>query len=271
MKTPIKIFIFLILCATKGKCQILGKPFGTQTLSCGNIGILLKNNFSAIHNPSLLNQKLRLGISICQEVPYLQKDLIAAGISVQANLKNLPFEASFVQIGNPYFRQQQWSVASSKNLGEKLVMGVALHYLLSSQYQLKNLSNLMGSMGMIFKLNSKCTIASHVANLTGTRYKTDGLEEIPRIIQIGASYKLLENLEGLIEIEKTANLEKVLKLGTRYKINSTLELLGGWNNKPQLYSFGVMYYGSKYALGIGFQQNNLLGFSPNFEFRWQLN
>jgi hypothetical protein len=150
-------------------------------------------------------------------------------------------------------------------------MGVALHYLLSSQYQLKNLSNLMGSMGMIFKLNSKCTIASHVANLTGTRYKTDGLEEIPRIIQIGASYKLLENLEGLIEIEKTANLEKVLKLGTRYKINSTLELLGGWNNKPQLYSFGVMYYGSKYALGIGFQQNNLLGFSPNFEFRWQLN
>jgi hypothetical protein len=110
-----------------------------------------------------------------------------------------------------------------------------------------------------------------VANLTGTRYKTDGLEEIPRLIQIGTSYKLLENLEGLIEIEKTANLEKVFKLGTRYKINSTIELLGGWNNKPQLYSFGVIYNGSKYALGIGFQQNQLLGFSPNFEFRWHLN
>ena len=270
MKTPIKIFIYLIICATKGSCQIPGKPFGTQTLSCGNIGILLKNNFSALHNPSLLYEKQRPGISICQDLPYLQKELIAAGVSVQTNLKNLPVEASFVQLGNPYFRQQQLSLASSKNLGEKLSIGVALHYLVSSQYQQPKLSNVMGAFGMIFKLNSKWTIASHIANLTGARYKTDVREEIPRIIQIGASYKLLENLEGLIEIEKTANLDKVLKIGTRYKINSTFELLAGWNDSPQLFSFGLISNGSKYALGIGFQQNNLLGFSSNVEFRWHL-
>jgi hypothetical protein len=258
------------MCATNGFSQIPGKPFGTQTLSCGNIGILLKNNFSAIHNPSLLQQEQRPGISICQELPYLQKELTAAGVSVQTNLKNVPLEASFVQLGNPYFRQQQLSLASSKNLGEKLSIGVGLHYLVSSQYQQKKLSNVMGSVGMIFKLNSKWTIASHIANLTGARYKTDGREEIPRIIQIGASYKLLENLDGLIEIEKTANQKKVLKFGTRYRINSTFELLGGWNISPQLFSFGMMYSGSKYSLGLGFQQSQLLGLSPNFEFRWHL-
>jgi len=270
MKPPIKILIYLILCATNSFSQIPGKQFGTQTLSCGNIGILLKNNFSAIHNPSLLYQNQAPGISICQEVPYLQKDLIVAAISVQTNLKNLPVEACFVQLGNTYFKQQQLSLAGSKNLGEKLSIGVALHYLVSSQYQQKKLSNVMGDLGMIFRLNSKWTIASHVANLTGARYKTDEREEIPRIIQIGASYKLLENLEGLIEIEKSANLDKVLKIGTKYKINSTFELLGGWNINPQLFSFGVISKGSKYALGIGFQQSSLLGFSPNIEFRWHL-
>ncbi|MDZ4669083.1 MAG: hypothetical protein SGJ00_14545 [bacterium] len=270
MKPITYLIICLILCKNEGQSQIIGQHIGSQTLSCGNIGTVAKNSFSSFQNPGLLAKGQGTSISFSQEIPFLQTALILSTLSVQTEFKSTPLEASFIQLGNSFYKQQLISLASAKELGEKLSLGIGLHYLISQQYQLPTLGNALGSIGLTFKLNKKLTLASHVMNLTGAQYKSEKREDVPQIMRIGLAYQLTQNVLILVEQEKMLLQNRRSKLGFIYLLDPKLELRGGALFKPQVWTFGLNLKTSKMRWGLGVQQHQVLGISPNIELQWQL-
>jgi hypothetical protein len=268
MKPITHLIICLFLCPQTSFCQIIGLQVGSQTLSCGSIGTVEKNCFSAFHNPGLLNKNQGNSLTFCQELPYLQASLTLSALSVQTVIKNTPIEGSFVQIGNSYYKQQLLSIGGAKELGEKLNLGLAFHFLISQQYQLPTLSNALGSVGITFKLNKKLSLASQIMNLTGSQYKSEKREYVPQILRFGLAYQLTQNVLVLLEQEKMLQQNRRSKLGFIYQLDHRLEFRGGVLLHPQVWTFGLNLKTSKLRWAIGMQQHQILGISPNIECQW---
>jgi hypothetical protein len=250
---------------------LLQKNPGGNCKGLAEIGSLIENAFEGINNPSLLAMRETSNLSIYQETPYFEKDLILVGLSFQRGHKNFPFGGYFLQQGNNYFKQQLLTASLAKKLNESVYLGVSSHFLLTQQYQVENKGNFLLELGGLFVVQKKIRISAVLNNINGSKIKIENPEHLSLQIKLGILYQFNSQISFLFEELKRSDENSISKLGLQYQLNPNFQLYFGWKSNPQQLSFGSSFKNKKTIITLTASHHRYLGLYPSVELQYQLN
>ena len=91
-------------------------------------------------------------------------------------------------------------------------------------------------------------------------------------MRLGTSYKISNMVLAVAEIENDISHPLRFKSGIEYSPDNNLLFRIGFATNPIELSFGIGWvFSDRYFLDFGSQYNQVLGWSPNFSFRFDIN
>jgi long-subunit fatty acid transport protein len=90
-------------------------------------------------------------------------------------------------------------------------------------------------------------------------------------MRLGTAYKISSKVLFVAEAEKNVDYPLRGKVGIEYAVVSNFFIRGGFATQPVEVSFGVGYQFKKFfKVDLGSCYHQILGWSPNFSFNYQL-
>lgn len=114
-----------------------------------------------------------------------------------------------------------------------------------------------------FSLNSQTIFAASVQNITCSTIG-ESRYHLPQVITFGGVIAPLENLTLIIELEKDTRYELTTRAGANVHIWKKIDVQGGFQSDPDLFSFGFSSTISITRACAAFQYQPELGFSQCF-------
>lgn len=243
--------------------------FEFQTMSgrgraLGGVSSTLTDFWSGISNISGLTvcESLTLGVAIQNQ--FLLKELSSKSIAAAFPIKKTKgvLGVNYFHSGTSIYNEQKAGLAYAQQFGKNLSIGLQLDYMFSgSTYAYyENEQFFTFELGAQYKITDEISAGFHVFNPIPT--KRVDKEDIPAIIKIGFSYKIVEQLLAAIELEKNMLESQMLRVGLEYAFIKSMFVRAGISTNPTTYTFGYGLRYSGFTLDISGQVHSVLGFSP---------
>jgi long-subunit fatty acid transport protein len=170
------------------------------------------------------------------------------------------------------FRTNRLGVGYSMKLAEFLSCGVQLNYhqvRLTDAYGRKDA--LTAELGLKANITDNWKVAFSVFNLTRTKISEFGEDRLTTLMRLGTQYTFSEKVMFVAELEKNVEFPVRFKTGIEYSPIRKLFFRGGFATQPIELSAGLGYrFKEQFQLDIGSAYHQILGWSPNFSFTYQM-
>ncbi|MCJ7553066.1 MAG: hypothetical protein MUO34_04205 [Ignavibacteriaceae bacterium] len=233
---------------------------GAKQIALSNSDVALSNDvFSVFNNPAGLSQINWREIGVYYSpAPF--------GISEMANgymayLEPTSFGA-FALGGMTYgfelFSESKLKLGYSYNYQNKFFGGLAFNY---HTYSIQNYGNqgvFYLDLGGLTYITNDLRLGFVVHNINRASLANVD-DQIPTVINLGASYDLLNMLSINFAVEKDIRYNPSIQFGVDYEIIEYLSLRTGFSNQPSRYSAGVGINFSIFSLDYAFFSHHDLG------------
>ena len=247
-------------------------PMGSRSHALGNASVAIDDIWAYHHNPANLVSVKKLGFGLSYENRFLLKELQSQGFVVALPLKAGVISFGLQSFGFKNFRTNRLGVGYSMKLAEFLSCGVQLNYhqvRLTDAYGRKDA--LTAELGLKANITDNWKVAFSVFNLTRTKISEFGEDRLTTLMRFGTQYTFSEKVMFVAELEKNIEFPVRFKTGIEYSPIKKLFLRGGFATQPIELSAGLGYrFKEQFQLDIGSAYHQILGWSPNFSFTYQM-
>lgn len=247
-------------------------PMGSRSHALGNASVAIDDIWAYHHNPANLVSVKKLGFGLSYENRFLLKELQSQGFVVALPLKAGVISFGLQSFGFKNFRTNRLGVGYSMKLAEFLSCGVQLNYhqvRLTDAYGRKDA--LTAELGLKANITDNWKVAFSVFNLTRTKISEFGEDRLTTLMRFGTQYTFSEKVMFVAELEKNIEFPVRFKTGIEYSPIRKLFLRGGFATQPIELSAGLGYrFKEQFQLDIGSAYHQILGWSPNFSFTYQM-
>ena len=247
-------------------------PMGSRSHALGNASVAIDDIWAYHHNPANLVSVKKLGFGLSYENRFLLKELQSQGFVVALPLKAGVISFGLQSFGLKNFRTNRLGVGYSMKLAEFLSCGVQLNYhqvRLTDAYGRKDA--LTAELGLKANITDNWKVAFSVFNLTRTKISEFGEDRLTTLMRLGTQYTFSEKVMLVAELEKNIEFPVRFKTGIEYSPIRKLFLRGGFATQPIEISAGLGYrFKEQFQLDIGSAYHQILGWSPNFSFTYQM-
>jgi len=228
-------------------CIIFGQNLpGARQIALSNSDVALSDDvFSVFNNPAGLSQFNWREIGIYYSPAPFGLSALANGYAAYHEpIGSGAVTAGFMTYGFELYKETKIALSYSYNLKNKFFAGVTAIY-----HNLK-IQNYGSGNSFSFNLGGLAYITNHLRMgfvIHNISRATFGKEEnqIPMILNIGASYDLTNNFSFNAAIEKDIDFTAAIHFGAEYSIIKYVTLRIGFSNEPNTLSGGI---GINYSL-----------------------
>jgi hypothetical protein len=268
MLCVISIFFF----AHNIQCQ--GYSFsGSRSQALANASVCLSDVFAYHNNPANAAGQKQVSFGLAYENRFLLKELQHQSYAVLIPLKFGVLSIGGNSFGYRDFRTFKNGVGYSMKLFEELSLGVQMnHHMirLTSPYGLNQ--TVTGELGISYKVTEAWNFGMAVFNIGRNELINNPIERYSTSMRLGTSYKISNMVLAVAEIEKDISHPLRFKSGIEYSPDNNLLFRIGFATNPIELSFGIGWvFSDRYFLDFGSQYHQVLGWSPNFSFRFDIN
>lgn len=247
-------------------------PMGSRSHALGNASVAIDDIWAYHHNPANLVSVKKLGFGLSYENRFLLKELQSQGFVVALPLKAGVISFGLQSFGFKNFRTNRLGLGYSMKLADFLSCGVQLNYhqvRLTDAYGRKDA--LTAELGLSANITDNWKVAFSVFNLTRTKISEFGEDRLTTLMRLGTQYIFSEKVMLVAELEKNIEFPVRFKTGIEYSPIRKLFLRGGFATQPIEISAGLGYrFKEQFQLDLGSAYHQILGWSPNFSFTYQL-
>lgn len=267
-----KIFLLVLLSSSLLVKAQGWMPQGARSAGLGGSSVTLVDAFAFHHNPGALGFLEEGAVGVSYETRFLLRELQSQSIAVAQPLKTgvLSFGGQFY--GYETFRTNRIGVGYSMKLSDNLAVGVQLNYLslrLDPFYGIKH--SVTGEVGMLATLGEELTFGFSVVNLGRTRLSEFQDDRFSTIMRLGASYKLMEELLFVVELEQEVTYDTRLRAGLEYNPTKRFYFRCGVEGAPMDFSFGTGFKFGNLKLDLATYYSQILGWTPNASLIYNFN
>lgn len=237
---------------------------GARSGALANNGVTLTDVFSYHHNPGALGYLENTSVGLSYEARYALKELQSQGFAVAIPLKVGVISAGGQFYGYDAYRTTRAGVGYSMKLAEKISAGVQINYLGmrfgASEYGRKD--GLSAEFGALARITEDVQIGFSVVNITRSKLSEYKNERFGTLLRLGVSYRVLEELTIMAEIEQEVTFDPRFRFGVEYQPIDLLYLRVGAQGAPMDLAFGFGLNFSRIKLDLSTQYNQVLGWTP---------
>ena len=170
------------------------------------------------------------------------------------------------------FSTFNYGLGYAMNLLDDLSVGVQINHQmirLSVPYGINQ--TVTGEFGLSYKIMKDWRFGMAIFNVGRNVLIEDPVERYGSSMRFGTSYKVSNMVLVVAEVEKDINNPMRFKSGIEYNPLQNVIFRIGFATYPIELSFGLGWlFSEKYHLDFGTQYHQILGWSPNFSFRFDL-
>lgn len=257
-----KFFLLLYLpvfLSTSLNAQSLHQA-GARNNGFANATVALADEWSVFNNPGGIarqeNPAIMLNAGRYYNIEGLDK--LSAGFLMPFNKFNLGISTR--RFGDHLYNSSIVSLSIGNQLGiASLGINANYHQILLEGYDTRQALSL--DLGGIVDLAPAFKIGAIIHNINQSDLRKETGEKLPTILRTGFSYKPLEALTLLMEIEKMINHGPQFKTGIEYEIIEKFQIRGGFNTNPDIMYFGLGFKPEKYGVDYSLSNHPFLGFT----------
>ncbi len=249
------IYIALLFYFFSIKSQIIYQVQDSESRALGKITSISGSQWALFNNPSAMEGESTLFIFDASRWYGLDINNFALGYS--QGMKSYAWGAGLNYFGNKYLNQSRFFIAGSKRINN---VGIGLRINLFQVYiqDQKQLLRPYFDLGGLIKLNPKMNLGFYIVNLSNTTLgKFKGL--LTSFIRLGFSFKLSSKNSIYSEIEKNIQTPINFKMGLKYNIHKSFNLLTGFNTFPLQLHYGFSFGYKKMNFAYSISQHTVLG------------
>jgi len=229
--------IFLYCLADTCNAQI---RMGAGLEAMGNTSSTITNTWSAWHNPAGLSGIDQKSIALSYRILQDIEGFNSVGIAYAHPLKVGTLGIGISRFGDQLYNEQQVSLTYANKFGiTELGVEVAYH-----QYHFEGFGNKavpVISFGGITELSSQFYIGAFIQNINQAKLSDFQDERIPTIMQLGVSYRPLDNIMINIDLQKDIDFDTSVLIGLSYAVIDNLKIMTGINTSPNRQFFGLTF------------------------------
>lgn len=263
MKAYITLLTLLNLLFLNLRAQQLFNPIGADTWGVAGSSVASQNVWSVLNNPAGFSALKKNQVGIYSTQQFQETKLSTASAVVVLPSKFITIGVGINYFGYSLFNQQKISASLSKQLFNQFSLGVTLSYFGTTITEQQHAGNILGEIGLLYKVNSKCHLGLFIFNPTQSKYSTQSIDKIPTYARIGVDYNVSEKVKLLGEVDQTLNQKLVLRGGIKYQIHEVLSLSIGAANNPAYLTFGTGIKLKQLKVDFAASFHQTLGFSPH--------
>lgn len=225
---------------------------------------------SASDNIALLGalQSAHLTLSIRQQFATEGMGYARFGGAIPVGFGSVGLTA--LHYGNSDYNELQISGAYGIPLGNNVRMGAGFHYLRSSTsdpyYDPQQLMTF--SVALQYSPSERIAIGFSTYNPLAARMRTDIYTRVPARFNLGASYRPVENLTTLVEVEKNLYYDPTLRFGIEYCLQQHYAFRVGLVTHPTIYTFGFGFRQRHIGADLSAQLHAVLGLTPQLNLHY---
>lgn len=271
MKRPFITLVFLFV-SFHNLFALENYPVGARSLALSHAFISISDTWSTFHNQAGLSGIHNFKAGVFYESRFMVDELSLAAGSLILPIDAGTFGFSFYQFGKGTYKENKMGLAFSKQLTQKLHLGIQLDYF-SSRLPENNKTFGFATFeaGIIYSFNKKLFLGGHVFNPILNGIETvEGKQKSPTIFRVGGHYQFDEMV--LISFETQKDLENpiLFKTGIEFTPIENLALRFGVSGKPINYTAGLGFTFKKITTDIGFSYHGNLGITPSLSIQFNL-
>lgn len=199
----------------------------------------------------------------------VRQNFIAQGMGYASAAMALPashgaWAAAFINYGNKDYHEQQLSLAYGLAVGEAISIGAAFHYLRSatSDAYYQPLNRLTFSLALQYRPTDDLIVGFRAYNPVAALAETEQAVRTPALFNLGASYRMRDELMATAEVEKNVYYDYSLRFGLEYTFLYDYALRAGYSTNPSVYSFGAGIRKDHFGADLAVQLHQALGLTP---------
>lgn len=258
-----KLFLLVLLSSSLLTNAQGWLPQGARSAGLGGSSVTLVDAFAFHHNPGALGFLEEGTAGVSYETRFLLRELQSQSIAVAQPLKTGVISVGGQFYGFETFRTNRIGVGYSMKLTDNLATGVQMNYLslrLDPFYGVKH--SVTGEAGMLATLGDDLTFGFSVVNLGRARLSEFQDDRFSTVMRLGASYKLMEELLFVIELEQEVTYDTRLRAGLEYNPTDRFYFRCGVQGAPMDFSFGTGFKFGNLKLDLATYYNQILGWTP---------
>mgnify|MGYP003310159306 FL=1 len=265
------IFAFPIL--FNSFCHAQGYSFsGSRSQSLANASVCLDDVFSYHNNPANLANIDVVSFSLAYENRFLLKELQHQSYAVSIPLGNGVFSVGGNSFGYRDFRTFKNGLGYAMKLLDVLSVGVQInHQMIRLPVPYGINQTVTGEFGLSYKISKDWRFGMAIFNVGRNELIEDPVERYGSSMRFGTAYKVSNMVLVVAELEKDIINPMRFKSGIEYKPLQNIIFRIGFATNPIELSFGLGWlFSERYHLDFGTQYHQILGWSPNVSFRFDL-
>ena len=265
------IFAFPILLNSFSYAQGYGFS-GSRSQGLANASVCLDDVFSYHNNPANLASIDALSFGLAYENRFLLKEFQHQSYAVCIPIGRGVFSVGGNTFGYRDFRTFKNGIGYAMKLLDALSIGVQINHQmtrLSGPYG--NNQTVTGEFGLSYKVSKDWRFGMAIFNVGRNGLIEEPLERYGSSMRLGTAYKVSNMVLVVAELEKDILNPMRFKSGIEYEPLHNLIFRIGFATNPIELSFGLgWFFSERYHLDFGTQYHQILGWSPNMSFRFDL-
>ncbi len=241
------------------------RPAGARSSAMAYSTVALPGVESVFLNPAGISFPERFSFSLFYDTPFLVKEfsIMAAGVVLPTPTGS--FGASFLQMGNGVYHENNTGLTYAKKLGDRLSAAIRFDYLSERMPESREPSTAFTvEGGILTTISERLRAGFYMFNPVAARLNTPGGKEvIPWSGEAGIAWSLHPTLLLCGEVEKTQNRPLSLRTGAEYSPGRDIAFRAGVSGSPILFTMGAGFRFSQIWFNIAFSYHGALGFTPS--------
>lgn len=245
-------------------------PQGARSAGVGNASLTFEDAFAYHHNPGALGFLENSEVAIHYEARFMLRELQTQGFAYAQPLKTGVLSVGGQFYGYEHFRTNRVGAGYSMQLTDKLAGGVQLNYMslrLDPAYGIRHAVS--GEAGLLTKFSDDFRLGFSVVNIGRARLSEYEDDRFTTTMRLGVGYKIIDELDFLIEVEQAVTHNPRLRAGIEYHPIDFFYFRAGAQGGPMEFSFGTGFNFEQITLDLASHYNQILGWTPSASFTFK--
>lgn len=174
-------------------------------------------------------------------------------------LNGLGLGVSIEDFGGSLYREDKLSFAVARLwYGGKLALGISVHWYHVSAKNYESINSLGISVGFRYQVTSHLSAAGVVDNVNQPRLNGFS-EQIPQRISMGLFYRVSDDMDTYIAVQKDSWYSPELSMGVEYRLLRGLRIMTGYSTLASVPTAGLELKSANIKIGYSLQYHFELG------------
>jgi hypothetical protein len=242
--------------------QMIRRPVAANYISIGAYSTIHSDIFSFTANQASLARFKNTSAAVYGERRFMLNELSLYKIAFALPTRSGNFGLNTGYYGFAAYNETQAGLAYSKNLGNKIDIGVQFNYNGIKAAGYGNAYAISMEAGIILHLTDKLNAGIHVNNPAGGKYNKGENEKLPFVYTAGLGYDASETFFVSAEVQKEEDQPVNVNAGLQYKFLPRLLARAGIATATSAAWFGIGIEIRPFRLDVTAGYHPQLGITP---------